>query len=160
TRVAVPSVEDMNTPPVPQPPTGSPGTRRPPIVWQAVLGLGALVLLWPLTSLTGLADVTGAPARALPAVGRGRAARGGVGGAVPGRRALAPLGPLPSPPGLAAALGAPARALLVVALVGAAWVGVVGLGRLPRPVLTLTLTGMAGGGYLLLADLLVGTGAS
>ncbi|HLS63732.1 MAG TPA: hypothetical protein VK060_10165 [Ruania sp.] len=104
----------MNTPPVPHPPTGSPGTRRPPIVWQAVLGLGALVLLWPLTSLTGLADV----------------------------------------------IGAPARALLVVALVGAAWVGVVGFGRLPRPVLTLTLTGMAGGGYLLLADLLVGTGAS
>lgn len=83
-------------------------------MWQAVAGLGALVLLWPLTSLTGIAG----------------------------------------------AIGAPARALLVIGLIGAAWIGVVGFGRLPRPVLTLTLTGMAGGGYLLLADLLVGTGVS
>ena len=104
----------MNTNPVPHPSAGPPGGTRRPIAWQAVLGLGALVLLWPLTSLTGLAG----------------------------------------------AIGAPARALLVIALIGAAWVGVVGFGRLPRPVLTLTLTGVASGGYLLVADLLVGTGAS
>ncbi len=104
----------MNTTPTPGRPTGPTSTPRPQIVWQAVAGLGALVLLWPLTTLTGIAD----------------------------------------------AIGAPARAVLVVGLIGAAWIGVVGLGRLPRPVLTLTLTGMAGGVYLLLADLLAGAGVS
>src|SRR5699024_1967532 len=87
---------------------------QPPVVWQAVLGLGALVLLWPLTSLTGVA----------------------------------------------AAIGPATRALSVIALIGATWIGVVGLGRLPRPILTLTLTGMAGGGYLMLADLVAGAGVS
>lgn len=51
---------------VPQPPARLP---RPPVVWQAVLGLGALVLLWPLTTLTGLAAVLGAPVRAVLVVG-------------------------------------------------------------------------------------------
>src|SRR5699024_2210498 len=88
--------------------------RQPPVVWQAVLGLGALVLLWPLTSLTGVA---------------------------------AAIGPAP-------------RALAVIAVIGATWIGVVGLGRLPRPILTLTLTGMAAGAYLVLADLVTGAGVS
>ncbi len=79
-----------------------------------MFGLGALMLLWPLTSLTGVADL----------------------------------------------IGAPARAIAVMAVIGAACVGVVGLGGLPRPILTLVLTGMAGGGYLLLADLFVGMGVA
>lgn len=77
-----------------------------------MFGLGALVLLWPLTSLTGVADL----------------------------------------------IGAPARAIGVVAIIGTAWVGVVGLGGLPRPILTLVLTGMVGGGYLVAVDLFVGMG--
>lgn len=76
-----------------------------------MFGLGALVLLWPLTSLTGIVDLVG-----------------------------------PAP-----------RALAVVALIGAAWIGVVGLGNLPRPVLTLTLAGAAGGCYLAVVDLMVDT---
>ena len=91
-----------------------PRPSRPPIVWQAVFGLGALVLLWPLTSLTGVAD----------------------------------------------AIGPAARALGVIVLVGAAWVGVVGLSPLPRPVLTLTLTGVAGGFYLTAAQMLASAASS
>lgn len=91
-----------------KPPDASPvhGTR-PPIVWSAVFGLGALVLLWPLTGLTGIGD----------------------------------------------AIGAIPRAIGVVTIIGAAWVGVVGVGMLPRPILTLILTGMAGGLYIAVADL-------
>lgn len=99
----------------PPPPGGAPTARspRPPIVWPAVFGLGALVLLWPLTSLTGVADAIG------PAV----------------------------------------RAVAVITLIGAAWIGVVGLSPLARPVLTLTLTGVAGGFYLTAAQM-VATAAS
>lgn len=106
------SVDDMDQTP-PQPPS-SLQSPRTPIVWQAVFGLGALVLLWPLTSLTGVADL----------------------------------------------IGAPARAIGVIVIIGAACVGVVGLGGLPRPILTLVLTGMTGGLYLILVDLFVGMGAA
>jgi hypothetical protein len=40
--------------------------------------------------------------------------------------------------------GAP-RAFAVIGITAAVWIGVVGLGRVPRPVLTLTLTGVAYG---------------
>lgn len=40
--------------------------------------------------------------------------------------------------------GAP-RALTLVAVVAVIWIGVVGFGRVPRPVLTLTLTGLGYG---------------
>lgn len=40
--------------------------------------------------------------------------------------------------------GAP-RAFAIIGLTAAVWIGVVGLGRVPRPVLTLTLTGLAYG---------------
>ncbi|EWS81489.1 membrane protein [Brachybacterium phenoliresistens] len=54
--------------------------------------------------------------------------------------------------------GAP-RALILVALIGAIWIGVVGLGRVPRPVLVLALTGLAGGVItLVLAAVLGGSG--
>lgn len=84
---------------------------RPPLSWAAAFGLGALVLLWPLTTLTGVAEV---------------------------------IGPL-------------VRAVGVIAVIGAAWIAVVGLGGLARPVLTLTLTGLAGGLYLVAAALIAGT---
>lgn len=79
-----------------------------------VLGLGALVLAWPLTSLTGVAD----------------------------------------------AIGPAARAIGVIALIGAAWIGVVGFSRLSRPVLTLTLTGLAGALYLTAAEVVASAVAS
>lgn len=54
--------------------------------------------------------------------------------------------------------GAP-RALILIALIGVTWIGVVGLGRVPRPVLVLALTGLAGGAItLVLAAVLGGTG--
>lgn len=40
--------------------------------------------------------------------------------------------------------GAP-RALVIVAVTAVVWIAVVGVGRVPRPVLTLTLTGVAYG---------------
>lgn len=79
-----------------------------------VFGLGALVLAWPLTSLAGVAD----------------------------------------------AIGAPARAIGVIALIGAVWIGVVGFSRLSRPVLTLTLTGVASGLYLTVAEVVTSAAAS
>ncbi|SKC58693.1 hypothetical protein SAMN04324258_1832 [Krasilnikoviella flava] len=51
--------------------------------------------------------------------------------------------------------GAP-RALGIVTLTAAVWIGVVGLGRVPRPVLTLTMTGLAFGVVALLVSTLVG----
>ncbi|SEE73017.1 hypothetical protein [Ruania alba] len=79
-----------------------------------MFGLAALTLLWPLTSVTGLAD----------------------------------------------AIGNPARALLLITLIGGAWIGVVGLGRVARPIATLTLTGLAAGVITLVASVVVtGLGA-
>lgn len=51
--------------------------------------------------------------------------------------------------------GAP-RALGIVALTAVVWIGVVGLGRVPRPVLTLTMTGLASGVVTLLVSTLFG----
>lgn len=87
---------------------------RAPIAWPVIFGLGALVLAWPLTSLTGVAD----------------------------------------------AIGPAARAIGVIALIGAAWIGVVGFSRLSRPVLTLTLTGLAGALYLTAAEVVASAAAS
>lgn len=62
---------------------------------------------------------------------------------VAGLSALALLWPLT---GLTGALGTGApRALAIIGVTAAVWIGVVGLGRVPRPVLTLTLTGLAYG---------------
>lgn len=46
-------------------------------------------------------------------------------------------------------LGTPQGAWLLTGLVTAVWVGVVGLGRVPRPVLTLTLAGLAFGLFII-----------
>lgn len=62
---------------------------------------------------------------------------------VTGLSALALLWPLT---GLTGVLGTGApRAFAVISITAAVWIGVVGLGRVPRPVLTLTLTGLAYG---------------
>ena len=47
--------------------------------------------------------------------------------------------------GLSALMGASAAAALLVVLVTVAWVAVVGWGRVPRPVATLTLAGLTAG---------------
>lgn len=79
---------------------------------------------------------------------------------VTGLAALALLWPLT---GLTGVLGTGApRALAVIGTTAAVWVGVVGLGRVPRPVRTLTLTGVAYGlvatGLGLLVPVLGGLG--
>ncbi|GAB2479496.1 hypothetical protein GCM10027063_21610 [Promicromonospora xylanilytica] len=62
---------------------------------------------------------------------------------VGGLATLALLWPLA---GLTGALGTGApRALTIIGITAVVWIGVVGLGRVPRPVLTLTLTGVAYG---------------
>ncbi|MEU4384090.1 hypothetical protein [Promicromonospora sp. NPDC023805] len=62
---------------------------------------------------------------------------------VAGLSALALLWPLT---GLTGVLGTGApRAFVILGITAAVWIGVVGLGRVPRPVLTLTLTGLAYG---------------
>jgi hypothetical protein len=64
-------------------------------------------------------------------------------GVVAGLSTMALLWPLT---GLTAVLGTGApRAFVVIGLTAVVWIGVVGLGRVPRPVLTLTLTGVAYG---------------
>lgn len=62
---------------------------------------------------------------------------------VAGLATLALLWPLT---GLTGVLGTGApRALTIIGITAAVWIGVVGFGRVPRPVLTLTLTGVAYG---------------
>lgn len=65
-----------------------------------------------------------------------------------GLGAIALVRPLGRTTGVTDALGTPAGALLLTLLVTAAWVAIVGLGRVPRPVLTLTLAGLAYGVYV------------
>jgi len=50
--------------------------------------------------------------------------------------------------------GAP-RAMTIVGVTAVVWIGVVGLGQVPRPVLTLTLTGLASGLVITAIGLLV-----
>ncbi|MFD6134664.1 hypothetical protein [Isoptericola sp. NPDC060257] len=73
---------------------------------------------------------------------------------VGGLASMALLWPLTGLTGIGGA-GAP-RALAVVALTAVVWIGVVGFGRVPRPVLTLTMTGLASGVVGLLVSTLVG----
>ncbi|RPF21826.1 hypothetical protein EDD34_2461 [Myceligenerans xiligouense] len=63
---------------------------------------------------------------------------------------MALLWPLTALAGIGA--GAP-RALAIVGVTAAVWIGVVGFGRVARPVLTLTLTGLAFGVLTLLLSL-------
>ncbi|ALU39013.1 hypothetical protein AS188_03790 [Kocuria flava] len=59
-----------------------------------------------------------------------------------GLGAVALVRPLARITGAAEGLGAPAGPLLLTGLVTLVWVGVAGLGRVPRPVLTLVLAGL------------------
>lgn len=69
---------------------------------------------------------------------------------VGGLACMALLWPLTALTGLGS--GAP-RALTIVAVTAVVWIGVVGLGRVARPVLTLTLAGVAFGVLALLMSL-------
>ncbi len=62
-----------------------------------------------------------------------------------GLGAVALVRPLARITGMTDGLGSPAGALLLTVVVTAVWVLVVGLGRVPRPVLVLTLAGVAYG---------------
>ncbi|MEU2198821.1 hypothetical protein [Isoptericola sp. NPDC019482] len=73
---------------------------------------------------------------------------------VAGLASLALLWPLTGLTGLGGT-GAP-RALGIIALTAVVWIGVVGLGRVARPVLTLTMTGLASGVVGLLVSTLFG----
>jgi len=73
---------------------------------------------------------------------------------VAGLASMALLWPLTGLTGLGGT-GAP-RALGIVALTAVVWIGVVGFGRVPRPVLTLTMTGLASGVVALLVSTLFG----
>ncbi len=70
---------------------------------------------------------------------------------VAGLGSLALLWPLAHLTGAADAVGQPLAAVLTLGVVALAWVAVVGLCRVPRPVLTLTL---AGGAYGILLTVL------
>jgi len=74
---------------------------------------------------------------------------------VVGFGALALLWPLVDALGVADALGQPATALAVLAIVGLAWVLGAGFGRVPRPILTLTLAGVVYGVILVALSLLL-----
>jgi len=90
-----------------------------------------------------------------PSVEQAPASRAGVSWPlVAGLASMALLWPLTGLTGIGGT-GAP-RALGIVALTAVVWIGVVGFGRVPRPVLTLTMTGLAFGVVALAVSTLVG----
>jgi hypothetical protein len=74
-----------------------------------------------------------------------------------GLGSLALLLPLADLTGLRAVLGPAPSALLLFGVVTATWIGVVGLGRVPRPVLTLTLAGCVFGVVLVILSVALRT---
>jgi hypothetical protein len=70
---------------------------------------------------------------------------------------LALLFPLAELTGASDAIGAVPTALLLLGLVAAVWIGGVGLLRVPRPVLTLTLAGAVSGVVLVVLSVALGT---
>ncbi|MGR6964025.1 hypothetical protein ACU610_06165 [Geodermatophilus sp. URMC 61] len=75
-----------------------------------------------------------------------------------GLGALALLFPLAELSGVTGILGAAPTALLLVGLVAVVWIGGIGLGRVPRPVLTATLAGVVFGVVLVALSRALGTG--
>jgi hypothetical protein len=75
-----------------------------------------------------------------------------------GLGALALLFPIAELTGVADAMGEARTALLLFAVVAVVWVGGIGLGRVPRPVLTSTLAGIAFGVVLVVLSLALDTG--
>jgi hypothetical protein len=65
-----------------------------------------------------------------------------------GLGAVALVRPLARITGATDGLGTPAGPLLLTGMVTLVWIGVVGLGQVPRPVLTLVLAGLAYGIYV------------
>jgi hypothetical protein len=74
-----------------------------------------------------------------------------------GLGSLALLWPLVELIGLSDAIGRPTTALVLFAVVAIVWIGTVGLCRVPRPVLTLTLAGAVYGGFLIALAAAFGT---
>lgn len=106
-----------------------------------------------LRSVGDMTNRTGTPASTRPAVNWLL---------VLGLGAVALVRPLARITGAADGLGTPAGPLLLTGLVTLVWVGVVGLGRVPRPVLTLVLSGLAYGVFVVplsavLSTVLTGT---
>ncbi|MEV1130164.1 hypothetical protein [Agromyces sp. NPDC049794] len=100
----------MNDSTSPQNTTPPTSTSRARINWAAVVGFGALALLWPLAGLIGVQSL----------------------------------------------IGGLATALIVIAVIGAAWILGVGLGRVPQPVATLTLSGVIAGVLITITSLVLG----
>ena len=73
-----------------------------------------------------------------------------------GLGSLALLWPLAHLTGVSDAIGQPATALSILAFVALVWIGVVGFGRVPRPVLTLTLAGTTYGVLIILVGTIFG----
>lgn len=59
--------------------------------------------------------------------------------------------------GLSALMGASTAAAVLAVLVTVAWVAVVGWGRIPRPVVTLTLAGLTAGSYTIVLSTVLST---
>jgi hypothetical protein len=74
-----------------------------------------------------------------------------------GLGSLALLSPLVELTGLADAIGQPSTVLLLLAVVALIWIGCVGLARVPRPVITLTLAGAAYGALTAVLGVVFGT---
>jgi len=75
-----------------------------------------------------------------------------------GLGALALLFPLAELTGVADAIGRAPTALLLFGLVAVVWIGGIGLGRVPRPVLTSALAGVVFGVVLVVLSLALDTG--
>lgn len=73
-----------------------------------------------------------------------------------GLGSLALLWPLAHLTGVSDVIGQPATALSILAFVALVWIGVVGFGRVPRPVLTLTLAGTTYGLLIILLGAIFG----
>lgn len=98
-----------------------------------------------------MSDARSIPTRPSPFDPPGAPTPASPGGAIPrrlswpliaGLSALALLWPLAEITGMPRGF---ARAAVILSIIAACWIGVVGLGRFPRPVLTLTLTGLGAG---------------
>lgn len=99
------------------------------------------------------------PDRSSPAGPSGTGAREPVSWPVVlGLGALALLFPIAELTGVADAIGEAPTALLLSTLVAVVWIGGIGLGRVPRPVLTSTLAGVAFGVVLVVLSLALDTG--
>jgi hypothetical protein len=99
------------------------------------------------------------PARSSPAGPSGTGAREPVSWPVVlGLGALALLVPLADLSGVADAIGEAPAALLLFGLVAVVWIGGIGLGRVPRPVLTSTLAGVVFGVVLVVLSFALDTG--